>query len=54
MKGALWAWEELQPLLEVAAEYSYSLKIWVQIEQWDIDPNKGGDFIIRDGRIHIC
>jgi hypothetical protein len=54
MKGALWAWEALQRLLEVAAEYSDSLKIWAQIEQQDIDPDKGGNFIIRKDCIHIC
>jgi hypothetical protein len=35
MKGALWAWEALQCLLKVAAEYSDLLKIWARIEQWD-------------------
>jgi hypothetical protein len=54
MKGALWAWEALQRLLEVAVENLDLLKIWAQIEQHDVDPDKGGDFIIRDGRIHIC
>jgi hypothetical protein len=54
MKGALWAWEALQRLLKVAVEYSYSLKIWAQIEGRDIDPGKGGDFIIRDGCVYIC
>jgi hypothetical protein len=38
MKGALWAREALQCLLEVAAEYFDLLKIWVRIEGWDIDP----------------
>jgi hypothetical protein len=54
MKGALWTWEALQRTLEVAAEYLDLLEIWVQIEGRDIDPNKGGDLIIRDGHVHIC
>jgi hypothetical protein len=54
MKGALWGWEALQRLLEVVAEYSYSLKILARVEQWDIDPDKGGNFIICDGHVHIC
>ncbi len=54
MKRALWAWEVLQRWLKVAAEYLDSLKIWARIEGRDIDPNKGGNFIIRDGCIHIC
>ncbi len=54
MKGALWAWEALQHTLEVTVEYLDLLKVWARIEQWDIDPNKGGKFIIRDGCVHIC
>jgi hypothetical protein len=54
VKGALWLWEVLQRTLKVVAEYSDLLKVWAQIEQQDIDPNKGGNFIISDGRIHIC
>ncbi len=54
MKGALWAWEALQRSLKVAVEYSDLLKIWARIEGQDIDPKEGGDFIICDGRVHIC
>ncbi len=54
MKGALWAWEALQHLLKVVAEYSDLLKFWARIEGQDIDPGKGGDFIIHDGCVHIC
>jgi hypothetical protein len=53
MKGALWAWEGLQRLLKVAAEYSDLLKIWAQIEVRDIDSDEGGNIILRDGCVHI-
>ena len=54
MKRALWAWEVLQRSLKVVAEHLDLLKIWVRSEGRDIDPDEGGNFIIRDGCIHIC
>jgi hypothetical protein len=54
MKDALWAWEALQRLLEVAAKYSNLLKVWVWIKQREINPHEGGNFIIHDGPVHIC
>ena len=52
MEGALGAWEALQHMLEVAVEDLNLLKVWAWVEQQDIDPNKGGDFIIHDGCVH--
>jgi hypothetical protein len=40
-------------LLKLAAEYSDLLEVQAQIEQRDIDPDKGGDLIIHDGCILI-
>jgi hypothetical protein len=54
VEGALGACEALQRMLEVVAEEPNLLEVWVQVEQRDIDPNKGGNFIICDGRVHIC
>jgi hypothetical protein len=37
----------------VAAEDPDSLKIWAQIKCWDVDTNKGRDFIVGDGCFHF-
>jgi hypothetical protein len=43
----------LQHTLGMAAEDPDLLKIWARVKCWDIDPNKGHDFIVGDGRVHF-
>jgi hypothetical protein len=50
--GALGTWETLKDPFEVATENPDTLKIWAWLQQGDISPKKGSDFIVGDGRIH--
>jgi hypothetical protein len=49
MENGLWAWEASEGSFEMTTKGSDVLKIWAWFQQSDIDPNKGGDFIISDG-----
>jgi hypothetical protein len=53
VEGGLWAWEALQRTLKMAADDQDSLKVWAWIKCRNIDCNKGLDFIIGDGHIHV-
>jgi hypothetical protein len=51
MEGGLRAWEALQRALKVAVKDLNALEVWARVKQWDISPNKSGNFIVCDCQI---
>ena len=46
---ALGAWEALEAPLEMPTECANSLEIRAWLQRWNVDSNKGGNFIICNG-----
>jgi hypothetical protein len=53
MEGALRAWEALQRVLKVAGKEPDAVEVRAWVWGRDIDPNKIGNFIVGDGRVHV-
>jgi hypothetical protein len=50
---ALGTWEALEGSFEVVVQSLNPFKIGPQLQRRDVDPNEGGNLIIRDGPIHF-
>jgi hypothetical protein len=48
---ALGAWETLEGAFKMMTQYLDTLKSWVWLQQGNVGPNEGSDFIVGDGCI---
>jgi hypothetical protein len=53
MLDALGAWEMLECTFEVSTERPNLLEVQAGLQRWNVDSNKGGNFIIGDGCIYF-
>jgi hypothetical protein len=51
--GALGAGKVLEGTFEVLTQDPDTLEVWAWLQQWDIAPNKGSNFIVGDSCIHF-
>jgi hypothetical protein len=51
--GALGAGKAMDGAFKMLTQDPDTLKVWVWLQQWDIAPNEGSNFIVGDGSINV-